>query len=241
MIMMARVSDYQAAGRHSLDSGEGNMDAGQLKDMLVQHALWLETGMAQGARADLSYANLSGADLGGVNLSGADLGGVNLSGADLGGVNLSGADLGGVNLSGADLGGVNLSGANLYGAYLCDINLGGADLGGADLGDANLRGANLRDTNLNDANLYGADLYGADLSGAVGPVSVFSSGWHTGIATCSHIAIGCERHTHAEWRERYEEIGIANNYTSAEIERYRQWIFSLDWLTPTVATATPAP
>jgi len=221
MIMMARVSDYQAAGRHSLDSGEGNMDAGQLKDMLVQHALWLETGMAQGARADLSYANLSGADLGGVNLSGADLGGVNLSGADLGGV--------------------NLSGANLYGAYLCDINLGGADLGGADLGDANLRGANLRDTNLNDANLYGADLYGADLSGAVGPVSVFSSGWHTGIATCSHIAIGCERHTHAEWRERYEEIGIANNYTSAEIERYRQWIFSLDWLTPTVATATPAP
>ena len=36
--------------------------------------------------------------------------------------------------------------------------------------------------------------------------------------------------THAEWRKQYAAIGTANNYTEAEIERYRQWIFSLDWL-----------
>jgi len=44
-----------------------------LAEILQQHALWLQTDGSQGARANLSGANLSRANLRGVYLSGADL------------------------------------------------------------------------------------------------------------------------------------------------------------------------
>ena len=100
-----------------------------------------------------------------------------------------------------------------------------ADLSGADLSYADLSGANLSYANLSDA-----DLSYANLSDANGKISVFSGGKHQGVAHCTHISVGCERHTHAEWRKNYKAIGERNNYTSEEIERYRVWIFSLDWL-----------
>ena len=73
------------------------------------------------AKADISWACLSGADL---------------SGADLSRANLNGAYLNGAYLSGADL-----SRANLNGAYLSCAYLGGAYLNGADLSGADLSGA----------------------------------------------------------------------------------------------------
>lgn len=77
------------------------MTAEGLKEVLEQHALWLQTRFnneVKGSRADLSYAKLRGA-----NLRGADLSYADLSGADLSGADLSRADLRGANLSGADL------------------------------------------------------------------------------------------------------------------------------------------
>ena len=88
-----------------------------------------------------------------------------------------------------------------------------------------LRWANLRWANLSDANLSGANL-----SGAVGAFSLFYSGKHHAWATGSHVGIGCQMHTHSEWREQYAKIGSDAGYTPDEIERYRMWIFSLDWL-----------
>ena len=87
------------------------------------------------------------------------------------------------------------------------------------------------DTDLSGADLSHADLSYADLSYAIGDeYSLFYGGKHSGWATCSHVGVGCEMHTHAEWRKRFVEIGKENEYTDEEIERYRQWIFSLDWL-----------
>jgi hypothetical protein len=103
-------------------------------------------------------------------------------------------------------------------------------LRGADLREADLRGADLREADLRGADLRGADLREADLSGAIGAFSVFSGGQHQGIAHATHISIGCQRYTHAEWRENFAEIGAKNKYTPEQIERYRAWIFSLDWL-----------
>ena len=72
----------------------------------------------QGARANLSGADLRAADLYGADLYGADLRGANLYGADLRGADLYGADLRGANLYGADLRGADLYGADLRGANL---------------------------------------------------------------------------------------------------------------------------
>ena len=92
------------------------MTATELKVILDQHKLWIESGRKKGKRAYLLGAYLLGADL-----EGADLEGANLQGADLQGANLQHAYL-----EGADLQDANLRGANLRGAYLRGANLQGA-------------------------------------------------------------------------------------------------------------------
>ena len=87
------------------------MKPSELKAILEDHRLWVESVYKQGKHANLRSANLWGADLQGANLRGA-------------------------NLYGADL-----QGADLYGAYLRGANLRGANLRYANLLDANLRGA----------------------------------------------------------------------------------------------------
>ena len=122
----------------------------------------------------------------------ADLSGANLSRADLSGANLSGADLSRAYLSGADLSGANLSRANLSRA-----NLSGADLSRADLSRAYLSGANLSDAYLSDADLSGANLSGEIL--AITPISILNLTWEILISE-QYLKIGCQRHTHDEWR-----------------------------------------
>ena len=122
------------------------MEASELKEILEQHKLWIETNKAEGKRANLRDANLYGANLRDANLYGADLYHANLWGADL-----------------RD---ANLYHANLWFADLRDANLYHANLTGADLGRANLKVANLRDANLMNAYLQGANLTDADLTGA---------------------------------------------------------------------------
>ena len=64
------------------------MKQSELKRVLNQHKLWLDSNGDQGKRADLA-----GADLSRANLIGANLIGANLIGADLTGANLTNADL----------------------------------------------------------------------------------------------------------------------------------------------------
>lgn len=82
--------------------------ATELQNILAEHKLWLETGVKQGARANLEGANLVGA-----NLTGANLRGANLENAYLEYANLWDADLTGANLVGADLTGADLTGTIL--------------------------------------------------------------------------------------------------------------------------------
>jgi hypothetical protein len=175
----------------------------ELKAVLAEHGKWLSN--KGGQRADLRGSDLRGCDLHGSNLRGCDLHGSNLRDSIL-----RNSDLRNSNLRGCDLHGSNLHGSNLHGS--------------------NLRDSILRNSDLRNSDLSHSDLRGSDLSGASGRFSVFYGGQHHGVATCSHIAIGCERHTHTEWRNEYVAIGKEASYTKAEIERYRQWIFSLDWL-----------
>ena len=116
--------------------------AEDLAGILVAHKTWVDSGEAQGQRADLHGADLAGANLRSVNLRdhGADLSRailykVDLRNADLRYADLMSTDLRDANLTGANLTGANLTGANLTGANLTGANLRSANLSSADLGD----------------------------------------------------------------------------------------------------------
>ena len=102
--------------------------ATELKSILDQHKLWIETNGNGGICADLTDANLKDAYLRDADLQGANLVGANLLGANLVGANLTDADLRGANLNGAFLSGAFLTDADLCGANLTDADLTGTIL-----------------------------------------------------------------------------------------------------------------
>jgi len=139
------------------------MEASELKEILEQHRLWIETNKVQGKRATLHDSDLHGSDLTGANLEGASLYRANLYRTYLIGANLTGAILYRANLTGANLYLANLTDVNLVRVNFCDATLTGANLICADLNGANLNGANLT-----SATLTGANLVDANLTGAIG-------------------------------------------------------------------------
>jgi len=129
----------------------------------------------------------------------------------------------GANLAGANLAGANLAGANLVGAYLVGANLDGANLDGANLARANLDGANLDDANLDDANLDDANLDGANLDGEIltkAPISVLNLTWPV-LITEGFMRIGCQRHSHEEWKSF--DNGTIQRMESRAAEFWAQW------------------
>jgi uncharacterized protein YjbI with pentapeptide repeats len=92
----------------------------ELKAILKDHKLWIQSDGKQGKRAILRNTDLRLANLQRANLQRANLQRANLRGAYLEGANLVGADLYGANLHGAYLEGANLQGADLEGANLMD-------------------------------------------------------------------------------------------------------------------------
>ena len=139
----------------------------ELKTILEQHTLWLDSNEKEGKCADLTWADLSGADLQYADLTGANLTDAYLFDANLTGANLYRADFTDANLYRANLTGVNLYDANLYCANLRCTNLTGAVLQYADLTSANLISANLTDANLSGADLTDACLTNADLTDTI--------------------------------------------------------------------------
>ena len=89
----------------------------------------------------------------------------------------------------------DLSCANLSKADLSKANLSWANLHEADLSKANLSCANLSKADLSWVNLFGADLSGANCV-------TFGIDKYSGIATSTHVVIGCVRRPINEWIER---------------------------------------
>ena len=133
------------------------------------------------------------------------------------GANLHGAVLRGANLCGANLRSAYLSGADLCGAYQYGANLYGADLRGANLYGANLYGANLR-----GADLYGANLYGEKI--AIAPINIGGLLWTICISE-SYLEIGCQRHTHDEWKA-FDDDDISKMHNDA----LTFWTANKSWL-----------
>jgi len=126
--------------------------------------------------------------------------------------------------SDADLSGANLRGANLRYANLSGANLFGADLIGADLRNANLIDADLRGADLRDADLSGANLRGANLRGVVGNMreirSLQCEKWPVAY-TSTHMQIGCQRHSIAEWSSFDDDVISAMDADA--LEWWRAW------------------
>ena len=135
-------TDLQSSGARALDLTSEATQASsipliELAQILDEHKMWVESGGDEGAKADLTGANLAGADLTGVNLQDAILTKAKLTSADLSMANLRGAnlvhaDLRNATLLGTELRGANLMGATLYGAE----GLWVGRLGGTNLFDA---------------------------------------------------------------------------------------------------------
>ena len=129
--------------------------ATELKSILTEHKLWLESNGKQGTRAILRGANLRGANLKGANLNDANLTRANLTRANLNDANLTRANLTRANLVGADLTRANLQGADLWDANLFRANLNGADLMGAVLTNTVLDEKKKEETKMNMENENG--------------------------------------------------------------------------------------
>ena len=159
-----------------------------IKKVLEQHKIWIDSLCKDGKQADLKQANLSNANLSNANLRFATLREGDLRYANLKEANLSCADLISVNLLGADLNNANLISANLS---------------GADLRYVNLRGADLRYVNLRGADLRFIDLSTADLRGAYLPESTFIiSGEQYFISICGDcVSAGCQSYLVNKWRQ----------------------------------------
>jgi hypothetical protein len=182
------------------------MNTADLRKILDEHKIWIESFGENGSRANLRGADLRGADLRDADLRDADLRGADLRGADLYDANLRGADLRGADLRDADL---------------RDADLRGADLRGADLYDANLRGANLR----------GADLCGADLRGADLPDHTFVIMGHKypiTITNGEYVRAGCQNHTVEEWR-KYSKQEIADMDGRSALRFYPKLLDIIDF------------
>ncbi|HGJ5874728.1 MAG TPA: pentapeptide repeat-containing protein [Arsenophonus apicola] len=79
------------------------MNNDELRKILDEHKVWVDSMGKNGRKANLWGANLIRADLQGADLQGANLWEANLIRADLQGANLQGANLQGANLIRADL------------------------------------------------------------------------------------------------------------------------------------------
>ncbi len=139
-----------------------------IEAILAGHARWVDSGGADGQRARLDAADLSGRNLAGAQLTSALLPRADLSGCDLTEAHLHGADLRNADLTGSRLSGANLAVSRLRHAHLRACLLNGANLKGADLAGADLSGAQMSDADLHGAILLGVDLSAADLSGVSG-------------------------------------------------------------------------
>lgn len=133
--------------------------------ILESHALWLTSRGAQGEKASLPGANLSGVDMAEANLASANLRDADLQDCNLAGVNFEDADLRGANLSGSNLAGAELSHIKLRHASLKAAQLPEAILRAADLAGANLQGAGFAGADFKDVNLLSTDIRGAELLG----------------------------------------------------------------------------
>lgn len=178
-----------------------------LATILREHATWVDSGGASGARANLSSAQLQNeqlplallervhapnsiwtdADLRRSKFTQATLTNANFTGIDAGWSIFAGAGLLMSKFVGAALSNADFTGANLQYASLKDATLVDASFRGANLSDVSLKGANCNGVDFKDAILARTGIDNVTFSGArnIIPTDITALGrrmaavWHT--------------------------------------------------------------
>ncbi len=171
---MWRTDGANLEGALTDDRSSGSrIDALPAADMLHDHAIWCETGGAQGQPSVFDDVDLrplrsiTGLNLTALSARRAVFYGLDMEGVQLQGARLEGADLRQAHLRRADLRGARLTGAKLSGADMREAQLGPLMIGPDRLLAADLTGATLRGTDLGGADLRRACLARADLTRAI--------------------------------------------------------------------------
>jgi len=159
-------------------------------EMIRDHALWCETGGAEGKPSVFNNADLRALksirsfNLTALSAKGAVFYGLDMEGVQLQGAHLEGADLRACNLRRADLRGARLTGAKLSGSDLREALLGPLLIGrervlpcdmtravakNTDFSNADMRQAQMTFADLSRANFNGANLKQADLTASHRP------------------------------------------------------------------------
>jgi len=191
--------------------------------------------------AVFDHQNLSGSDFSKAYLTGASFKGAVLEDTLFDGANIARADFGGAFLDNSHLNETNAKEASFKNASLRDVEargvkfnyaiLNGTTLGGdftlSDFSHAKLVGADckrgiFRFARFDNAVLTGCDLRHADLADATGPIAYAKVGGYHLTAAGGLLSIGCLIYPYDEWLEDYQEIGLANDLSQEEIDRYIQ-------------------
>lgn len=138
----------------------------ELKQILAEHQLWLDSGREQGKQADFSGKNLDQTNLSGVNLQEAILIEASFFAANLERANFTKAQLAKAIFLNAYLPQANFTEANLLAATFREASVMNANFERANLTKSSFYAAHLQGSNFNGANLTGADLVAAILERA---------------------------------------------------------------------------
>ena len=131
----------------------------ELAEIIEKHQKWVETGRAEGERADLSNTDLNHKNFSFKNLQGADFSYSDLSYAIFSDANLNGTHFEGAEADHTKFIRATLTGAHFWSTNLHDSDMKLSELPYADMHDADLSNVNFSYSNLPWASLNGANLY----------------------------------------------------------------------------------
>lgn len=178
----------------------------ELKKILNEHKLWLESNGKKGKQADLSHIDLSHVNLSHVDLSHADLSYIDLSNANLSNMDLTNANLFYANLSDANLSFANLSFANLFQTDLTNANLSNAKL--IKVADQNVKGKKIIAAQVDTSRKNNLISYWADLD-------IWTTGCFQG--TLEELKKAIEE-THKDNQSMKRKYFIAINFILSEVK-----------------------
>ena len=133
---------------------------------------------------------------------------------------LSDSDVSGSDMSYSDYRGSNFSRANMRGVKLIGCKLGGCNFAETQLSGESLCGVDTRLVKLRGSYIDGEKLHKE-------PIVINGLPWFV-LITDNYMRLGCERHTHEEWRKfrtsNIEKMGVG---AVAIFKRYREVLLAL--------------
>jgi uncharacterized protein YjbI with pentapeptide repeats len=124
--------------------------------------------------------------------------------------NFRGGDFRGGDFRGGNFWGGNFLGGDFWGGYFRGGNFRGGDFRGGNFWGGNFRGGNFLGGDFRGGDFWGGDFRGGAIK--IKPQTLYGLHWRI-IIVDDRMEIGCQRHTHAEWKKFTDaEISAMDSY-----------------------------